>query len=63
MVAHVIPNIVYSPDDEVIPEDLSAGLVKGLEWLMVAQAQECSWQLAKLSSSFPLIIFSLFNTR
>jgi len=32
-----------------MPVELSNDFVKGLEWLMLAQAQECSWQLAKLS--------------
>jgi programmed cell death 6-interacting protein len=40
---------VYAPDDEDIPLDLSTTFVQGLESLMLAQAQECSWQLAKIS--------------
>ncbi|PPQ95240.1 hypothetical protein CVT26_014931 [Gymnopilus dilepis] len=45
----VIPKLTYAPDDEQIPLDLSSGFIKGLEWLMLAQAQECTWQLAKIS--------------
>lgn len=45
----VLPKLVYPPDVEEIPLDLSPGLIKCLEWLMLAQAQECSWQLAKLN--------------
>lgn len=45
----VIPKVVYGPDDEEIPLDLSTDFVHGLESLMLAQAQECSWQLAKIS--------------
>ncbi|KIM39855.1 hypothetical protein M413DRAFT_19615 [Hebeloma cylindrosporum] len=45
----VLPKLVYSPDDDLLPLDLSNDFVKALEWLMLAQAQECSWQLAKLS--------------
>lgn len=45
-----IPKLVFSPDDEEIPLDLSDAFLQGLEWLMLAQAQECSWQMAKLST-------------
>lgn len=45
-----IPKLVFSPDDEEIPLDLSDAFLQGLEWLMLAQAQECSWQMAKLSA-------------
>ncbi|KAI0049741.1 pH-response regulator [Auriscalpium vulgare] len=34
--------------DETIPSDLSEPFVKSFEWLMLAQAQECAWQLAVL---------------
>ncbi|PFH52959.1 hypothetical protein AMATHDRAFT_138650 [Amanita thiersii Skay4041] len=34
---------------ENVPLDLTQPFVKSLEWLMLAQAQECSWQLAKLN--------------
>ena len=47
----VLPKLVYSPDDELLPMDLSNDFIKGLECLMLAQAQECSWQLAKLSTA------------
>ena len=46
----VLPKLVLSPDNKVTTLDLSDTFVKGLEWLMLAQAQECSWQLAKLSA-------------
>ncbi|KAF5367502.1 hypothetical protein D9758_003681 [Tetrapyrgos nigripes] len=36
----VLPKLVFSPDDEQKPLDLSAASVHGLEWLMLAQAQE-----------------------
>lgn len=45
----ILPKIVYPPDDDEIPLDLSTAFVQGLESLMLAQAQECSWQLAKIS--------------
>ncbi|KAF8910637.1 BRO1-like domain-containing protein [Gymnopilus junonius] len=45
----VLPKLAYTPDDEEIPLDLSSDFIKGLEWLMLAQAQECTWQLAKIS--------------
>ncbi|KAF5371831.1 hypothetical protein D9615_009578 [Tricholomella constricta] len=44
-----LPKLVYSPDDEEIPRDLSEAFVTPLELLMLAQAQECSWQMAKLN--------------
>lgn len=49
LLSSVLPKLVYPPDVEEIPLDLSPGFIKCLEWLMLAQAQECSWQLAKLS--------------
>ncbi|KAF8896364.1 ALIX V-shaped domain binding to HIV-domain-containing protein [Infundibulicybe gibba] len=45
----VLPTLTYSPNDEV-PLDLSPALVEALEWLMLAQAQECAWQAAKLGT-------------
>ncbi|KAL9714113.1 pH-response regulator protein palA/rim20 [Leucoagaricus gongylophorus] len=44
-----LPKIVYPADDEEIPLDLSTTFIQGLESLMLAQAQECSWQLAKIN--------------
>lgn len=46
----VLPNLIYSPDEDEIPQDLSKDFIKGLECLMLAQAQECTWQLARLST-------------
>lgn len=46
----VLPKLVLSPNNEEISLDLSDAFVKGVEWLMLAQAQECSWQLAKLGT-------------
>ncbi len=45
----VLSHITYPPDDEERPLDLSSTFIEGLESLMLAQAQECSWQLAKIS--------------
>ncbi|KAF7312299.1 pH-response regulator protein palA/RIM20 [Mycena indigotica] len=45
----VLPKVAFSEDDEENPLDLSLPFVHGLEWLMLAQAQECWWQNAKLS--------------
>jgi programmed cell death 6-interacting protein len=44
-----LPKLLYSPEDEDIPRDISDAFATALELLMLAQAQECSWQLAKLS--------------
>ncbi|KAJ6531756.1 BRO1-like domain-containing protein [Mycena capillaripes] len=45
-----LPKLVFAPDDDELPLDLSESFVYGLEWLMLAQAQECWWQNAKLSN-------------
>ncbi|KAJ6619711.1 BRO1-like domain-containing protein [Mycena sp. CBHHK59/15] len=45
-----IPKLVFAPDEEYLPLDLSEPFVCGLEWLMLAQAQECWWQSAKISN-------------
>ncbi|KAJ7104194.1 BRO1-like domain-containing protein [Mycena belliarum] len=45
-----LPKLVFAPDDEELPLDLSESFVFGLEWLMLAQAQECWWQNAKLNN-------------
>ncbi|KAG6816889.1 hypothetical protein H0H87_002009 [Tephrocybe sp. NHM501043] len=44
-----IPRIAYSVDDEDVPRDLFDPFASSLNLLMLAQAQECSWQMAKLS--------------
>ncbi|KAG6879119.1 hypothetical protein C0992_005096 [Termitomyces sp. T32_za158] len=44
-----IPKMVYPPDEEDVPRDLSETFATSLELLMLAQAQECSWQMAKLN--------------
>ncbi|KAF9046965.1 BRO1-domain-containing protein [Hymenopellis radicata] len=43
-----LPKLVFSPQDEEIPLDLSTDFVHSIEWLMLAQAQECFWQKAKI---------------
>ncbi|KAG5651345.1 hypothetical protein H0H81_009008 [Sphagnurus paluster] len=44
-----LPKLVYPPDNEDTARDLSIDFVSALELLMLAQAQECSWQMAKLN--------------
>lgn len=44
-----IPKLVFPPDTKEEPVDLSGPFIKSLQWLMLAQAQECSWQMAKLN--------------
>ncbi|KAJ7158788.1 BRO1-like domain-containing protein [Mycena filopes] len=48
----VLPKLVFPPDADAdeLPLDLSEGFIYGMEWLMLAQAQECWWQNAKLSN-------------
>ncbi|ESK88786.1 ph-response regulator protein pala rim20 [Moniliophthora roreri MCA 2997] len=46
----VLPKLIFSPEDEERPLDLSIPFVHALEWLMLAQAQECYWQKARLDN-------------
>ncbi|KAF7374896.1 pH-response regulator protein palA/RIM20 [Mycena sanguinolenta] len=46
----VVPKLMFASDEEEIPLDLAVSFVHGLEWLMLAQAQECWWQNAKLNN-------------
>ncbi|TFK72898.1 BRO1-domain-containing protein [Pluteus cervinus] len=46
----VLPKLVIHPSEEPSPLDLTKGFAKGLELLMLAQAQECSWQAAKIDN-------------
>ncbi|KAL0565208.1 pH-response regulator protein palA/rim20, partial [Marasmius crinis-equi] len=50
----VLPKLLFSPEDEETPLDLSTPFVQALEWLMLAQAQECFWQKAKLGMTLVL---------
>ncbi|KAF8638258.1 hypothetical protein AX17_002280 [Amanita inopinata Kibby_2008] len=49
LLSSAVPKLVLPPDEEEAPIDLSEPFLKSLEWLMLAQAQECSWQMAKLN--------------
>jgi programmed cell death 6-interacting protein len=40
-----LPSLEFTPDED-IPLDLTDAFVKSLEFLMLAQAQECVWQKA-----------------
>ncbi len=52
LLSSAIPKLIFPPDVGEIPLDLSESFLKSLERLMLAQAQECSWQMAKLSKDF-----------
>jgi programmed cell death 6-interacting protein len=41
-----LPSLEFAPDDENIALDITHAFVKSLEFLMLAQAQECVWQMA-----------------
>jgi programmed cell death 6-interacting protein len=41
-----LSSLQFAQDDENIPLDLTESFVKSLEFLMLAQAQECVWQKA-----------------
>ncbi|KAG1750758.1 ALIX V-shaped domain binding to HIV-domain-containing protein [Suillus lakei] len=64
-----VPKLGPFVDSENTPSDLTGDFVKSLEWLMLAQAQECVWQrvvadhyknslIAKLAAK----VSSLYNT-
>ncbi|KAF8442365.1 BRO1-like domain-containing protein [Boletus edulis BED1] len=41
-----LPKLVIPPDAEECPVDLTTSFIRSLEFLMLAQAQECAWQRA-----------------
>ncbi|EGN99169.1 hypothetical protein SERLA73DRAFT_90416 [Serpula lacrymans var. lacrymans S7.3] len=46
LVSSALPKLVFASDKEDLPRDLSESFVKSMEYLMLAQAQECVWQRA-----------------
>ncbi|KAH7927929.1 pH-response regulator [Leucogyrophana mollusca] len=46
LISSGLPKLTLPPDCEDKPLDLTETCVKSLEWLMLAQAQECVWQRA-----------------
>jgi programmed cell death 6-interacting protein len=48
-----LPKLGPFVDSENTPSDLNENLVKSLECLMLAQAQECVWQRAVAGNNFP----------
>ncbi|KIY65859.1 BRO1-domain-containing protein [Cylindrobasidium torrendii FP15055 ss-10] len=44
----ILPQLVFTGLEEETPHDLSRAFIRCFEWLMLAQAQECFWQKAKL---------------
>lgn len=52
LLSSALPNLEFAPDDEDIPLDLTEAFVKSLEFLMLAQAQECAWQKAVVGKTF-----------
>lgn len=64
-----LPKLGPFVDLENTPSDLTEDFVKSLEWLMLAQAQECVWQLAvadhyknSLIAKLAAKVSSLYNT-
>lgn len=64
-----LPKLGPFVDSENTPSDLTADFVKSLEWLMLAQAQECVWQRAvadhyknSLIAKLAAKVSSLYNT-
>ncbi|KAH7884708.1 BRO1-like domain-containing protein [Phlebopus sp. FC_14] len=46
IISSALPKLNIPPDAEESPLDLTEPVIKCLEWLMLAQAQECAWQRA-----------------
>jgi programmed cell death 6-interacting protein len=46
LISAALPKLVYTPNDDEVPLDLTQAFVKSLEMFMLAQAQECVWQKA-----------------
>lgn len=64
-----LPKLSPFVDSENAPSDLTEDFVKSLEWLMLAQAQECVWQRAvadhyknSLIAKLAAKVSSLYNT-
>lgn len=64
-----LPKLGPFVDSENTPSDLNEDFVKSLEWLMLAQAQECVWQRAvadhyknSLIAKLAAKVSSLYNT-
>lgn len=64
-----LPKLGPLVDSENTPSDLTQDFVKSLEWLMLAQAQECVWQRAvvdhyknSLIAKLAAKVSSLYNT-
>lgn len=54
MSASALPKLCPIVDLENKPLDLTENFIKSLEWLMLAQAQECVWQRAVTGNNSPL---------
>lgn len=54
LLSSALPSLEFAPDDEDIPLDLTEAFVKSLEFLMLAQAQECAWQKAVVGKTYTL---------
>ncbi|KAI0034549.1 BRO1-domain-containing protein [Vararia minispora EC-137] len=48
LIQSALPKLRPTVADDELPADLAEGFIKVLEWLMLAQAQECVWQRAVL---------------
>lgn len=48
----MLPKLTFGSDEEEIPMDLTEHFVQSMEWLMLAQAQECVWQRAVIGENF-----------
>ncbi|KIY43649.1 BRO1-domain-containing protein [Fistulina hepatica ATCC 64428] len=50
LVSHALPTFAASSPEEDVPLDLTEPFIESLRWTMLAQAEECFWQRAKLDN-------------
>jgi len=59
LVTSALPKLCLLVDSDNKPLDLTEDFIKSLEWLMLAQAQECVWQRAIAGNNSPQISHGL----
>src|ERR1700722_4259506 len=56
LLSSAVPNLQRSLGGAELPSDLSYAFVKSMEWLMLAQAQECVWQKAVIGMFYFIVV-------
>jgi len=57
LISSALPSLEFAPDEENMPLDLTDAFIRSLEFLMLAQAQECVWQKAVMGKIYPWCMF------